>query len=103
MLLWLSLTSIYFCSKSSHSALVNSHTLGFPVYILQPRLQDGLKLPKWEHCSIRVQYMDVSPLHTITVGLIRNLNTNCMSPQFHVVYENLFQTVHSYEGKPPTK
>ena len=47
--------------------------------------------------------MDVSPLHTITVGLIRNLNTNCMSPQFHVVYENLFQTVHSYEGKPPTK
>ena len=26
-----------------------------------------------------------------------------MSPQFHVVYDNFFQTVHSDEGKSPTK
>ena len=26
-----------------------------------------------------------------------------MSPQFHIVYNNLFQTVHSDEGKPPSE
>jgi hypothetical protein len=35
-------------SKSSFSALVNAHPWGCPVYILQPRLQDGGKVPKWE-------------------------------------------------------
>ena len=47
--------------------------------------------------------MGVSPLHDSTVGLIRNLNTNHMSPQFFVTYDNLFQTVHSAEGKPPVE
>ena len=27
------------------------------------------------------------------MGLIRNLRTGCISPQFHVVYDNLFQNV----------
>ena len=43
----------------------------------------------------------VYPLHASIVGLIRNLNTNHMSPYFHVVYGNIFQTVHSDEGNPP--
>ena len=47
--------------------------------------------------------MGVSPLHSSTVGIIRNLNTNRMSPQVHVVYDNLFQTVHSDEFEPPAK
>ena len=47
--------------------------------------------------------MGVYPLHSSTVGLIWNLNTNHTSPQFLVVYDNLFQTVHSSEGKPPAK
>ena len=47
--------------------------------------------------------MGLSPLHASTVGLIHNLNKKHMSPQFYVVYNNLFQTVHSDEGKPPAK
>ena len=47
--------------------------------------------------------MGVSLLLASTVGLICNLNTNHMSPQFHVIYDSLFQTVHSAEGKPPTE
>ena len=34
-------------SKQSHSYLSNSHPWGCPVYILDPKLQDGQKLPKW--------------------------------------------------------
>jgi hypothetical protein len=73
------------------------------VNVLQPRLQDGGKLPKWEPQSRRVQYMGASPLHTSMVGLIHHLNTNRISPQFHCVYDNGFGTVHSAEGALPAK
>ena len=40
-------------------------------------------------------------LHTSTVVLIRNLWTYNISPQFHVVYDDSFDTVHSGDGVPP--
>jgi hypothetical protein len=103
MLTRLSPNEIWSRSKSTHSALINAHPWGCPVYVLQPRLQDGGKLPKWEPRSRRGQYMGASPLHASTVGLIRNLNTHHISPQFHCVYDNGFDTVHSIEGEPPAE
>ena len=47
--------------------------------------------------------MGVYSLHSSTVGLIWNLDTNFMSLQFHVFYRKLFRTVHSAEGEPPAK
>jgi hypothetical protein len=88
-------------SKSSFSALVNAHPWGCPVYVLQPRLQDGRKVPKWEPRSRQGQYMGSSPLHASTVGLVRNLRTNHISPQFHVVYDDLFETVHARASEVP--
>ena len=41
------------------------------------------------------------PLHTSTVGLVRNLWTHNISPQFHVVYDDAFDTVHSGDDVPP--
>ena len=35
------------------------------------------------------------------VGLVWNLNTNHMSRQFCVAYDNIFQTFHSAKGEPP--
>ena len=76
-------------SKSSFSSLINSHPWGCPVYVLQPRLQDGGKIPKWDPRSRQAQYMGASPLHASTVGLVRNLRTNKISPQFHIIYDDL--------------
>ena len=47
----LSPLEIWSQSKSTLSALANAHPWGCPVYVLQPRLQDGQKLPRWEPCS----------------------------------------------------
>ena len=88
-------------SSSSHSHLLNSHPWGCPVYVLQPKLQDGMKIPKWEPRSRRGQYMGHSPLHASTVGLVRNLKTENISPQFHVVYDDFFETVHSSDAEAP--
>ena len=85
LLSWLSPTELYYHIKPSHSALINAHPWGCPMYILQYHLQYGVKTHKWEPWSRRGQYMDVSLLHTSTVGIIRNLNTNRMITQFHVV------------------
>ena len=35
----------------------------------------------------------VNQMHMIVLWLIRNLRTEYILPQFHVVYDNLFQTV----------
>ena len=46
--------------------------------------------------------MGVSPLHASTVGLILNPNTNRISPQFHCVYDDYFETVfYKDENQPP--
>ena len=45
--------------------------------------------------------MGNSPLHASTVGLVRNLRTGNLSPQFHLVYDDYFETVHSDEANMP--
>jgi hypothetical protein len=83
------------------NALRNSHTWGCPVYVLTPKLKDGQKIPKWEPRSCRGQYVGNSPLHASTVGLVRNLQTGSITPQFHLVYDDYFETVHSREDQEP--
>lgn len=36
-----------------------------------------------------------SKSHATSIGLIRNLRTGFVSPQFHVMYDELFQTTYS--------
>ena len=88
-------------SRSSRSLLKNSQPWGYPCYMLSPKLQDGMKIPKWEPCSRGAQFVGFSPLHSSMVGLVRNLRTGNISPQFHVVYNNYFETVHSDPTRPP--
>jgi hypothetical protein len=88
-------------SKSNYSQLTNAHPWGCPVYVLDPRLQDGFKIPRWEPRSRRGIFMGTSSLHASTVGLILNPKTNRLSPQFHCVYDDYFETVHSHTDQPP--
>ena len=88
-------------TSSSYSALTHARVWGCPAYVLDPRLQDGKKIPKWQPKSRRGQYVGASQLHASSVGLIRNLRTDNLSPQFHVVYDNYFETVHSTESEIP--
>ena len=92
---------IWSSSKSNYSHLKSAHPWGCPVYVLDPRLQDGFKIPRWEPRSRRGIYMGVSPLHASTVGLILNPNSNRLSPQFHCIYDDYFETVHHNSESPP--
>jgi hypothetical protein len=46
---------------------------GCPTYVLDPRLQDGFKIPKWEPRARLGQFLGFSTTHSTTVSLIRNL------------------------------
>ena len=67
--------------------------------MLDPKLQDGKKLPKWNPRTGQGQYLGKSLHYTSSVGMIRNLSTGFISPQFHAIYDPKFQTVTSgYEN-----
>ena len=89
----LSPTEIFYGVKSDHSDLKNAKVWGCPSYVLDPRLQDGKKIPKWDPRSQVGQFLGRSTQHASSVGLIRNVQTGKVSAQFHVVYDNHFTTL----------
>ena len=95
----LSPMEIFSGSKSDYSSVKTAKTWGCPAYVLDPRLQDGKKIPKWDPRARRGQFVGISPRHASNIGMIRNLSTGYISPQFHVVYDNEFQTVLGGYGK----
>ena len=85
-----------FCgTKLDPKVLRTTHVWGCPAYVLDPKIQDGKKLPRWEPKSRRGQFLGMSKRHASTIGLIRNLRTGSVSAQFHVVYDDSFTTIPS--------
>jgi hypothetical protein len=75
-----------FCgTRLNCSYLRRAKVWGCPVYVLDPRLQNGMKIPKWEPRSRRGQFLGFSRRHSSLIGLILNLKTQYITPQFHVV------------------
>ena len=85
-------------TKFSTSCLTDFHVWGCPTYVLHPRLQDGLKLPRWEPRSKRGVFVGMSARYASTVPLILNLQTGSITAQFHVVFDDKFTTVPSITG-----
>jgi hypothetical protein len=83
--------------------LKDLHVWGCPIYVLDPHLQGGQKLPRWEPRSRRGVFMGFSHLHSSEVPLVLNLETGSITPQYHVVFDDLFSTVSSVEREndPP--
>ena len=80
-------------SRSTHSQLVHAHPWGVPVYVLDPTLQDGFKMPKFNPRARKGIYLGPSPLHASSVGMTLNPKTSRISPQFHCIHDDYFETV----------
>jgi hypothetical protein len=79
----------------NYNHLIRSHTFGCPVYVLDPRLQDSKKIPKWSMRSRRGVYLGVSKNHSSTVHLVLNPESGVISPQYHCIFDDSFSTVWS--------
>ena len=74
--------------------LINCHVWGCPTYVLEPKLQKpGVKIPQWVPRSQRGVNMGFRKMHSTQVGLVLNLLTGSISPQYHIVFDEMFSTV----------
>ena len=86
------------CQKvSSFDALRQLHVWGAPTYVLEAKLQDGKKVPKFDPRSRQGKFLGYSPDHASSVALILNRSTGKISPQFHCLFDDFFQTVRGVE------
>jgi hypothetical protein len=74
------------------------------VYVLDASLQDGKKIPKWNPRAHLGLFLGFSDLHSSLMLLVLNVDTEHISPQFHVIFDDKFETVTSLAiGEPLDK
>jgi hypothetical protein len=78
--------------------LDHHHPFGCPAYALDGRIRSGMKGPKWENQARLAINLGPSPQHAKTVGLLLSLTTGLVSPQFHVRYDDGFDTVRQTQS-----
>eukprot|EP00978_Attheya_sp_CCMP212_P037788 scaffold181389_cov64-Attheya_sp.AAC.3 len=78
------------------------HTFGCPTYALNNKLQGGKSIPKWQERARVGIYLGLSPQHSRSVALVLSLTTGLVSPQFHVEFDDFFETVGKRAGNPIT-
>lgn len=78
--------------KCHESHLPRAHVFGCPVYVLDPKLQDGKQIPKWNSKVRQGVFVGFSPDHSTNVPLVYNPKTQHISPQFHVIFDDHFST-----------
>ena len=86
---------IFTGTKFTCHKLKDINVLVCPVYVLDPMLQQGRKLPKlqlWSRCRIFVWF---SPNYSSDVPLIPERANEHISPQFHVIFDDYFITALS--------
>ena len=88
-------------TSMDHSHLRHLHVWGCPTFVLDPRLQDGKRVPKWTRRARQGQNLGYSSAHGSSIALIRNLETGSVSPQFHCVFDDWFHTVYSFPKDEP--
>ena len=69
------------------------HVWGCPTYVLEKRLSDGMKIPRWQPRSKRSMYMGVSVKHASSVPLLLNPESGAITAQFHIVFDDWFATI----------
>ena len=85
--------------KTDHRDLLRSHVWGCPTFVLDPKLQNDQKIPKWNKRSRLGQFLGYSDEHSSLVANVRHLKTGNVSSQYHCVFDDLFQTVHSADDE----
>ena len=72
----------------------HQHTFGCPAFVLDAPLQGSLGgKPKWSERSRIGVFLGHSSQHSSTVAMILNPKTGHVSCQFHVVFDDRFETV----------
>lgn len=97
----LSPTDLFTRTRWPQRKLQDLHVFGCPVYVLDKKIADGNKLPRWKPRSKRCMYVGVSDKHASSVPLVMNPLTRTTTTPWNVVFDDWFATVASVEGELP--
>jgi Reverse transcriptase (RNA-dependent DNA polymerase)/GAG-pre-integrase domain len=91
-----------FSGTKSAPDLDAHHPFGCPAYALDGKIQSGNKAPKWDTRARLAIYIGPSTQHARTVGLLLSLTSGLVSPQFHVRYDDTFETLKQGASNVPS-
>ena len=98
------LSSIEIFSQATVSPnMKRHHTFGCPVFALDNSLQSGKSLPRWNARSRVGVNLGHSPRHSSSVSLVLNTTTGLVSPQFHVSFDEHFDSTRNAQSHPNNK
>jgi hypothetical protein len=80
-------------SKADHRDFFRLHVWCCLAIVLDPKLQNNQTLPKWNRHACVGQFLGYLDEHSSLVANVRHLPIGHVSPQFHVVFDDLFATV----------
>jgi len=83
-----------FTGSKFGNKLQDFHSFGCPIFVLDPTLQQGQKIPRWKPRSRVGVYLGFSPEHASSVPIVLSTTTGLVSPQFHVIYDDYFTTTN---------
>ena len=69
------------------------HTFGFPVFALDSSLRGQKSIPRWDTRARLGINLGKLPNHARNVSLVLGTSSGCVSPQFHVIHNDFFETV----------
>jgi Reverse transcriptase (RNA-dependent DNA polymerase)/GAG-pre-integrase domain len=95
-----SIANQLFTRSEVPTVLRHFHPFGCPTYILNDSLAAGKSIPKWHKRARLGVYLGRSPEHSQSVALVMNLATGLVSPQFHLKFDDLFETVKDHDTYP---
>ena len=82
-----------FTGTSVQMKVTTFHTFGCLLYALDSVLASGKNLPKWNARYVLGLYLGNSLRHARSVSQVLNLDTGRISPQFHVIHDEFFNTI----------
>ena len=79
--------------------LKHHHTFGCPVFALNNALQSGKSQPRWTSRARVGINLGHSPRHSPSVSLVLNTDTGLVSPQYHVQFDELFDSLRKSQAQ----
>jgi hypothetical protein len=84
-----------FTGERSKLDQTDMHPLLCPVYVLDRRMQEGTSPPKWTKRTTQKVYVGHLHHYSKSVPMVWDTKTKLVSPQFHVMFDDNFDTVQA--------
>ena len=79
--------------RYAHKDFWHDRVFGCPVYVLEPKLQDGKKTRKLDLRAHLEMFVEFSSVYSSLVALVLDVRTGNIYPQYHVTFDVKFEIV----------